>query len=54
MFNYNANWQNLLFFRKHHKNKVISCFCVMRGMVCLGSVKDAGQGFWLFLARALV
>jgi len=42
------------FFTSTKKSKAISSFCVIQGMVCLGFEKDAGQGLWLFLARALV
>jgi len=42
------------FFTSTIKNKAISCCCVMRERVWLGFAKDAGQGFWLFSASALV
>jgi hypothetical protein len=42
------------FFASTTKNKAISCHCVMQGRVWLWFATDAGQGFWLFSARALV
>jgi hypothetical protein len=42
------------FFAGTKKSKAISMSCVVQGMVCLGFEKDAEQGLWLFLARALI
>jgi hypothetical protein len=42
------------FFASTIKSKVISCSCVMQGMVWLWFATDARQAFWLFSARVLV